>query len=355
MKSKQSTATQAKSDSATTTVANNEPLLESVRELLAIHDEWCASDETLLTSDYETAVLSMVRTWAIGDLPASLRVIASAVADVAEEWDEFENYVTLLKPEPRDSFWGAINRLRDSLDKLGTVRQVTIESVSLLIEQRVPLSQIANHIYGYRGEGPFLKGGVVQEELILKEAKSPGSVIPKGWVHPEHVASAQEELESVSGSLRRLSSRFAKPAVAPESIEELLRQKVPAEQIADMKQLALEDVLTEAKRLGLEARHRENLAAMRAPSEPAITAEQESAMDAYVSSGRDAEAAANQPASPATATTPGNETEPVSEADQQIFDLSDSGESLKSIADQLEMKIADVARTLKRRTKPAGE
>jgi hypothetical protein len=316
-------------------------LRESVKQFLRVHRDWCQSEEELLTVDYESAMAEMVNAFATGDIPGELRAVATAVARLSLEWDLFESYVTLISPRPRDSFWGAVENLAHAELDVATLLPPKLESVAELLRQKVSVRQIAEHIYGHNGEGPFLKNGIPQEDLILKEAAKPGSVIPEDWVHPEFLARLRADQLEFDRQMRVLNDKVERSYVAPESIEELLRQKVPGEQIAAMKQVSIQEVQEVADRLGLVVTHRENLATFRAPHEPPILPEQAAALDAYV--GGNSEDDDELPSDLASA----NRTA-VNATEQQVLELSESGESLKSIAEQLGLPISTVAKILKR-------
>lgn len=258
-----------------------EPLLDAVARFLRVYEDWCVSDESLLTTEFEESLVELVRLFGTSDLPSGIRRIAAAVADLADQWDQYTNYVTLLKPDPTARFWRAIDHLRLSVEATATARRRALEPVAVLIEQKVSFAQIANHIYGDRSQGPFLKNGVVQEDLILKEAQTPGTVIPPDWTHPADVFAEQAALASTSAALKRLSKRFEKPPIAPESVEELLRGRVPVEQIAEMKHIGLDAVISESERLGIAVHYRENLSNLRAPQEPEISPEDAAAVEAW--------------------------------------------------------------------------
>src|SRR6185437_1418964 len=93
-----------------------------------------------------------------------------------------------VRPEsgaPGPSFWAAAKAV--AVARAGADAPVVerLEPVHVLIAQGVTYDQIARHIYGRRGEGPFLQAnGAPDVALIEQEANEPGSVIPKDWIPP---------------------------------------------------------------------------------------------------------------------------------------------------------------------------
>lgn len=261
-------------------------MLEATDSFLRAHDEWVeAPDTDLLTPEYEQALEDLLEGFADGDIPGRCRDLVAAVGTLAEEWEKFQGYVSQLRPHPRDSFWAAVEQVRQAREGAGEPQRKPLESVAQLVKQNVPLSQIAMYIYGYQPHegakhvGPFMRNGVPVQELIDQEVKEPGSVVPKDWVHPQEQARQRAEQERRTRCLRRLQEKVRSAPVAPESVEQLLREGVFANQIADMKQISVEEVYAEADRLGLKPADRPNLNTVRGKLDPPLNPHVERELD----------------------------------------------------------------------------
>ena len=134
---------------------------------------------------------------------------------------------TTRRGEPTSHFW---TTLRALIHERSVAIEMVLrrpESVATLRRQKVSDFQIANQIYGHRGEGPFLEEGRIRFDLLDKEEKDPGSVVPADWVHPterERFAAAHIDLEKTAQPTGATSKR-------PPTVEGLLRDNLSVKEI----------------------------------------------------------------------------------------------------------------------------
>lgn len=334
-----------KPEAATDTQSIRERILLDATDLfLQVHADWSATEQKLITEQYEESVNDLLFTFASGDLPARCRQLAQAVALLGDEWTDFEGYVTQFNPQPRDSFWAAVRAVQSA--RAGSVKPVRkrIEPVAMLVKQNVPLNQIALHIYGHlppgstKRVGPFLENGIPRHDLIYQEAEKPGSVLGENWVHPEEIARLKAEEDVHNRRLERLAERAKSSRPAPESVEELLRQKVYPQQIARMKHISVEDVYREAERLRMPATEMPNLSTMRAPHEPEINQAAAAELDAAVASPR---LNVRAPESEVIAVESGDIDDLLASADKEVTD-----QEILNYASAGNANVADIAADL---------
>lgn len=231
----------------------DDDLLQSVTNFLRTHDQWCDSSTQIIDDNYESAVEEMLRTWEDGDLPGRLRLLADAVENFRREWTGYLNRRTPRNPMAQtDRLWKAVEGLIRERAGFEAGESKALEPVALLLKQNVTPNQIAQHIYGHDGKGPFLKNGRTQADLVQQEADKPGSVIPANFIHPLEQSAAREHQELLKKRIARTRTLAKTHADAPESIEELLRQGVGVSQIAKMKGVSINDVVAAAKAVGVD-------------------------------------------------------------------------------------------------------
>lgn len=328
-------------------------LLSAADKFIATHNQWVDSPESkLITQGYEDALLECVREFASGDLPATCRSLAAAVDALSDEWSDYEGYVSQSAPMPKDTFWEAVQKL--ITERVGSTPDTRkpIEPVRVLLKQKVTPRQIAV-IYSHNGNGPFMRNGIPQEHLVYKESETPGSVIPKDWTHPADEARLAESRKTEDLRITRLASKGTTFKPCPESIEELLRQKVFPNQIAQMRGCSVEQVLAEAERLSIpttaSAKESLDLARQHNPALPAAEDdapylgddddETELAEEADVEAAGEAEA----------------EVSSELPVEEQIAALADDGLTSKQIADRLGISIQKAAGVIRRLKQQAPE
>lgn len=166
-----------------------------------------------------------------------------ALADWAQACD--------LTPEDADpkgstALWAAWTEV---LDALKQQRPRKPEDIATLVEQKVSDRQIAL-IYGWRDEA-----GEPDLAKVREEKAKPGTHYdPTQWVHPAEVKIQAAIDQAWAERQQRIDDKVVSrhmPMVAPESIEELIQQRVPSKQIAKMKRVDIEEVRAVAARIGV--------------------------------------------------------------------------------------------------------
>lgn len=153
-------------------------------------------------------------------------------------------------------FWKAAGNIKELLFTVETSEPEQLEPVHALLSQKVSHEQIAKYIYGFRGEGPFiLKNGMVDYAAVDREAKYPGSVIPKGWIHPSKKKMADDRQKGLGREMEvyRELEKGPKRYEDPQSVEEMLYAGAFIQQIEKGKNVSREHVLAVAGQLGLKA------------------------------------------------------------------------------------------------------
>lgn len=239
------------------TSSRESQLLNSIDNYLRVHEAWSVSPDDFITEAYEDALNEAIDAAEDGDVPRNCRKVVFAMDKLAEEWDKFQRNTTANSYKPQASFWRAVEAVQAGRKAAAPVERPPMESVRTLIDQKVTHRQIAENIYGYKGQGPFLKNGAIQSHLIEQEAERPGSVIPKDWVHPMYLEKDEEERKLQERRTRRAraaaeqSEAPRKPLECPESIEDLLLERVSVAQICRMKGCEEAEVLNVARRLNV--------------------------------------------------------------------------------------------------------
>lgn len=153
-----------------------------------------------------------------GEVPVSCVALVNAINDFCNEWDLYVNGHMKAGGVPHRSLWKAYRQMIVEREGIRIVPPKRPAPVHILIEQGVSHNQIALHIYGHNGEGPFLVDGQIDSTLIEKEAKKPGSVVPKDWIHPSEVERLQVETEANKEHLARIEDQIeAAPEDEPET------------------------------------------------------------------------------------------------------------------------------------------
>ena len=122
------------------------------------------------------------------------------------------------------------------------------ESIKALVAQNVGDQQIAL-IYGF-----FKADGSLDIQKAREERETPGTHFDRSkWVHPTQKRMNAEVATKWSARARQSRPDFGsfEPQIAPESIEELINQRVGSKQIAEMKQITVEEVRAKAAEMGV--------------------------------------------------------------------------------------------------------
>lgn len=193
----------------TATITRRQEILDAVRNYLRVKQHWMDDPDTphYPTQAFETAIESMAEIARAGDVPQDTVRIYNAILDLDREWGLYATGQQRNRDEtPKKRFWEAERILVASMQAAETFTIKRPEPVKTLLEQKVGYTQIAMHIYGHNGQGPFLNpDGSINVRLIEQEAENPGSVVPADWIPPQererarnHAAANQDRLHALT-------------------------------------------------------------------------------------------------------------------------------------------------------------
>lgn len=249
-------------------MTREDALVCAVLELIDHRNAWQAgSEENKLPEAFLTHVDATINLFETGGgIPQDCLGLFKLVERLKKEWEEFQMYISGRNPVPRQEFWRIITEMENTLTfAQPSVNEQRIEGVQELAGQGVSHRQIAL-IYSHEGVGPFMtndKTPLPRVDLVKDEIAKPGSIIKPDFVHPRIIA----ERELASRYTNRIARRAAEireqleqgkveqtaaVPVGPESIDELLAQGVPDNQIVKIKQCTLMEVLETKKRIADE-------------------------------------------------------------------------------------------------------
>lgn len=193
------------------------------------------------------------------DLPASCQSLQLAVARIKEEYRGYtQREIGKIRPEtggPGPGFWAAAKVIARTRHELQTPASEKLEPVAVLLKQGVGHDQIARHIYGRRGVGPFMnQDGTPNIPLLEQEAAVANSVIAADWVPPwslDHAHATQQRLTTQLAVFDKIETgrRYEDPA----TVEELLREGAFVQQIQRAKGVTRAEVLRVAAEIGVTA------------------------------------------------------------------------------------------------------
>ncbi len=241
-------------------------ILQVTDELIRLIDLWISTlakrglQEQGLPSEVLLAVENAARICEVGDIPDQCRDLCVVAIPRLEE--ETRKYLDPDNPhvqpngQPVPSWWGAARNVAKCRKESEIPEIPRLEPVSVLLAQGVSHNQIAFHIYGFRGQGPFVDAhGGADVGLIEKEAKEPGSVIKPGWIPPwsaDHVRRRMEESDArIAGYDRLAAEKSTKGTGDPCDIAGMIRDGCDVQQIERAKGVGREDVVAEFNRLGV--------------------------------------------------------------------------------------------------------
>lgn len=239
------------------------PLVAEVDRMIEVHDQW-ENDDTapnVPTAAFEAQIHQLARV-ADQDVPNELIELHSGVARLVHEWNEYASGEKRVHGRPLPVFWAAFRGMLEARRNLCDKPRRILEPVKVLLSQGVGYNQIAQHIYGHNGQGPLLNEyGQPDVAKIHQEADKPGSVIPKGWLHPADAATVQHTVTQFASRIQAVTDRENDDIRTPdaESVDELLRQGQYVDVIARVKQVSEDEVYAAAARLGILAPLRPNL------------------------------------------------------------------------------------------------
>ena len=206
-----------------------------------------------------------------GDIPQCCQELCAAIYSLWSEYQKYERRdAGAFRPDdqsPAQAFWKAADGVAKAREGSHVPTVEALEPIALLLKQGVTHDQIARHIYGRRGEGPFMSAnGVPDIVLIEQEAATPGSVL-KGWpnwVTPWAAEAAQKRQELLAGRLKAFATAATpRKYEDPGTIESMLKDGCYVQQIESGKGVSRADVLKVAAELGITPVDRPGYAAVR--------------------------------------------------------------------------------------------
>lgn len=241
-------------------MTTTEEILAAVDAFLAAHRAWADNElaPSVPTEAYERAVFALTKSCS-GDTPQRCRDVVTAVGRLTVEWNA---YATGTKrqgrkmDQPQQSLWAAVENLANQRRGAEWKCPPLPEPVEHLLKQNVSISQIAMHMYAHKGKGPFLReNSSYDHNLVLQEAREPGSVCKEGWWEALHAEDIGVHVESLRHALpaaeRFLTEEEASFTEDPATIEELLREGAFPAQIARVKHTTVDEVLRVARELDI--------------------------------------------------------------------------------------------------------
>lgn len=254
-------------------VQRRESILQSVDAMISAYEHWRDDDGSpdVPTEKLERAIESAIYTCGRGDIPADCRRLVASMGTLAQRWDEYKNGERDAMDRPRGVFWDAFSGVVKSR-KGATVQPArSYETVRMLRDQKVSDAQIAVIYKGLFHD----EYGRVRVDLIDREAKEPGSVVPKDWIHPDELARVAAETAALDGQIATLQQLSGGIILEKASVEEMLREGAFPAQIANVKGIPLDDVLTIARQAGITPNEYVDPRTQRAPHEKPISPQDE--------------------------------------------------------------------------------
>ncbi len=245
-------------------MTRTQDILMATSEAVRRIENWMAGlrpgDSMKLSDDVMLAIESAAVICAEGDIPEQCRDLCTLVMPkLAVELQTYQSGVDgSCQPNgsPTPSFWAAARAVAKARIDSDQTFVETIEPVAFLIKNGVTHDQIAFHIYGWRGQGPFVTGnGICNVALIEKEAATPNSVIPADWVHPSRFQAAAARKKELEARLEayKILEVGQKRNQDPATIEQMLRDGCYIQQIERGKGVTREEVLVVAEEFDLQA------------------------------------------------------------------------------------------------------
>lgn len=190
-------------------------ILAATDELIRVHNAWesDAAAPIYPTADFERAVEHCIEALRRGDIPQPCLQLANALNEFDVQWQLYANGNHRSDGTPYSDFWAAFRAVLDARHIAHPQPPKYVEPVAQLRAQGVSDRQIAHHIYGHNGTGPFLDNGQIRSDLIDQEARDPGSVLgAERWIHPSERERQQRAQVSHAETLAAVDERYLQDA-----------------------------------------------------------------------------------------------------------------------------------------------
>ena len=215
-------------------------ILQSVDELLWRIHNWASGslDPTAVHEDVRCALRHAMAICDEAVVPPVCRTVATVgIGRLAEEFRGYDlkedGRIRHENGAPGPSFWAAVAALAKARFAASVAEHAPLEPVSVLLKQGISPTEIACHIYGRNGTGPFLcENGEADLALIEQESRRPGSVVATKWI-PPWTCESRRQKETILADQLRLFARMesAEWTDDPVSVEELLQRGACVQQI----------------------------------------------------------------------------------------------------------------------------
>lgn len=254
-------------------VERRESILQSIDAMISAYEHWRDDDGSpdVPTEKLERAIDGAIYTCGRGDVPADCRKLVASMGTLAQRWDEYKGGDRNATNCPRSVFWESFEGVVNARKGAIVTPARSYETVQMLRDQKVPDHQIAVIYKGLFHDDH----GRVRVDLIDKEAKQPGSVIPENWIHPDELARVAQETAALDGQIEALKQLSGGIVLEKASVEEMLREGAYPAQIANVKGIPIDDVLEIARKASITPNEYVDPRTQRAPHEQQITPEQE--------------------------------------------------------------------------------
>lgn len=256
------------------TLKIEQQIIAAADNMIAVHDEWERDEKAPIqpTAAFEEALVKLAET-CNGDIPSRCRELATAVSRLTEEWNQYARGEWDRRGCPLPRFWGAFRNFLTARSG-ATIRPIRRpEPVAALLEQKVSYQQIAFHIWGHDGKGPFINEAGQPDIDRIRQAADGTYKGHLDWIHPSELSrnisdtvASKNRIENVL----RLEHEDEQITEDKSSIEDLLREGQFASVIAQVKHCTIEEVYRVGQAKGLTVNERPNLTAERSPYEPEI-------------------------------------------------------------------------------------
>jgi len=233
-------------------------LLLVVHHILGVWNAWSAnSDVRYITRNFEDAINDALLVFGDGSIPGDLRTLNARMDALREQWEAWnrKNESSGGKnPIPDNSFWKALESVEAACKAATQPIRRHLEAIGDLTAQKVTDPQICR-MYGFTDTG--MPDGVPELWKLQEERAAPGkhTGAGSGWIPPHErrrrsdEAKASEAVERIQrareGKLRLIAN------VAPEPIEDLIRDGVSGKQICRMKKIEEADLAAYCDEKGL--------------------------------------------------------------------------------------------------------
>jgi len=265
--------------------ARKQELLRAIEHLASVHHDWITSDATVISAELQQAIDATLAEFADGDIPKDCRKLFREADALATEWNTWldvavANGDPTAVPSIKSPVWAAMERLYDARKDAETRDPPPIETIQQLEKQGLNDKQICR-IYGWWLAPKVEDIGKLQEERL-----KPGTHTGKDFVHPLLRRQQDDEQKRAVARAEFRKAQEEKLAklehVAPESVVDLVNQKLSAKQIGKMYGQSTNWVFRECERLGITPppMDYDDPRTVRAPSEPALPESIARAMDA---------------------------------------------------------------------------